>query len=120
MKTTIKSVEVNGKTWTKESLRELLATNDAAVVKGMLRIYEYQTETEQNIQATVEHNDVGFSGCDGQILASFAEQYKVRGSLTEKQMVIARKKMKKYAGQLLLIMAGALKPVEPSFIRRGR
>lgn len=103
----IKSVEVNGVVWTKESLRELIRTNDNAVIRGMLRIYEFQTHDEQMAERTEYHNSVGFSGVDAEIMSSFVKWYESHKYLSPKQMEIARKKMVKYAGQLLLIMAGA-------------
>ena len=102
----IKTVVVNGKAWDKESLRELLQTNDVAVLKGMVRIFDYQTSHEKAAEGTIDNNSVGFSGVDGHIMSSFARQYQQRGSLSPKQMVIARKKMTKYVGQLLKIMSG--------------
>ena len=104
----IKSVEVSGKVWTKDSLKELLRTNDEAVIRGMKRIHEYQTSDEQVTEETKYRNDVGFSGCDAKLLSSFVEKHNKFGSLSDKQMFYARKKMVKYAGQLLLIMAGQL------------
>lgn len=102
----IKAVEVNGKTWTKDNLKELLVVNDKAVIKGMLTIYDYQTSHEQASENTVEANGVGFSGVDGFIMSKFSEWYKLKGYLSPKQLAMARKKMLKYTGQLLLIMAG--------------
>lgn len=106
----VKQVEVNGKIWTKDDLKQLLETNDAAVIKAMLKIFEYQTYSEQQSERTSDFNGVGFSGVDGEILSSFAKQFQTRGFLSPKQMAIARKRMKHYAGQLLLIMAGAITP----------
>ena len=105
-----KSVVVNGVEWDVKKLKTLLATNDQAVVRGMKRIFEYQTEVEQRAECTEDRNGVGFSGVDGEILASFCKQHDKFGCLSEKQMLLARKKMQKYAGQLLKIMAGEQKP----------
>ena len=52
---------------------------------------------------TVEDNGIGFNGVDGAILSSFAQQLNRTGSLSPKQLFIARAKMVKYAGQLLAI-----------------
>lgn len=97
-------VEVNGTVWTKKKIQELLSTRDDAVIHGMLKIYEYQTAEEKAIEDTKFHNMVGFSGVDGQIMSSFVGFYKNRNYLSPKQLTIARKKMLKYAGQLLKIM----------------
>ena len=104
------ATDANGKVWTKDDIKALLETNDAAVIKAMLRIFEYQTYSEQESEHTQDFNGVGFSGVDGEILSSFTKQFQTRGFLSPKQMIIARKRMQKYASQLLLIMAGSIKP----------
>lgn len=81
-------------------LKEKLGTNAQWAVKGCVRIYEYQTAEEQNIGGTVEDNGVGFTGADGDILSSFAEQINKGRTLSDKQMAILFKKMPKYARQL--------------------
>lgn len=91
------------KVWEKEEIKGLIETRDDAVVRGMLRIYGLQTESEQVFGDTHESNGVGFSGVDGEIMSSFTEFYNKAGFLSKKQMVIARKKMLKYAGQLTKI-----------------
>jgi len=82
-------------------LKERLGSNTKWAFAGCARIFEYQTAEEQSIEATIEHNGVGFSGADGDILSSFAKQINA-GTFagSEKQMVILFKKMPKYAGQL--------------------
>ena len=69
-------------------------------IRGLLRIYEDQTAEEQAIGDTSEHNGVGFSGVDGGILSSFAEQINKGRNMSPKQMAIIYKKMPKYAAQL--------------------
>jgi len=102
----VKSVEVNGVVWTVDSLKELIRTNDNAVIRGMLKIYQYQTNDEQMAERTEYKNSVGFSGVDAEIMSSFVKWYQNKNYLSPKQMEIARKKMVRYAGQLLRIMAG--------------
>ena len=91
------------KVWTKDEIKGLIVNRDDAVIKGMLRIYDLQTESEKVFGDTHEHNGVGFSGVDGEIMSSFAEFYNKTNFLSYKQMKIARKKMLKYAGQLTMI-----------------
>lgn len=81
-------------------IRRQIAGNDGWMLKGLLTIYSYQTLSEQATGTTKENNNVGFNGADAEILSSFAQQFKNRGSLSPKQMEIARKKMVKYARQL--------------------
>jgi len=99
----VKSVFVNGKEWTVDSLRELIRNNDAAAVRAMVRINEYQTSMEQAAGETIDKNFVGFAHCHA-FLSKFVESYRNKGTLTEKQMVWVRKAMPKYAGQIFRMM----------------
>lgn len=81
-------------------LKELIGENERIRVWALLKVYENQTSYEQEAQATVELNGVGFSGIDAEILSSFAQQYQARQSLSDKQMAIARKRVPAYAAQI--------------------
>ena len=81
-------------------IKEKVASQANWACKALIRIFEHQTSSEQSAGHTHELNGVGFSGCDSEILSSFAQQYLKRGSLSEKQMAIVFKKMPKYARQL--------------------
>lgn len=98
------AVDKNGRLWDKDKIQLLLETNDNAVYNAMMRIYDRQTRDEQDVKDTRDWNTVGFTGVDGFIMSSFVESYKKWGKLTEKQMKIARKKMKKYWKQLLEVI----------------
>lgn len=91
------------KIWTPEEMKEILTKRDDQVCKAIVKIYEYQTADEQSSHETKEHNGVGFNGADAPIMSSFAEFYMKRGFLSPKQIMIARKKIMKYAGQLCKI-----------------
>lgn len=114
-------IEKEKKIWTIDEIRELLKSNDNAVIRGLLTIYAFQTYTEQETENTSEHNGVGFTGVDGGILSSFAKGYKKYGKLSVKQMAIARNKMPKYAKQLTRVANKEIKvPTDalPSNYRR--
>jgi hypothetical protein len=81
-------------------LRKKLATNEAWAIRGLTVIFDYQTAEEQNAEATMLHNGVGFTGADGEILSSFAKQIRAGRKMSEKQMALIFKKMPKYAKQL--------------------
>lgn len=98
------AVDKDGRIWDKERLQKLILTSDIMVYKSLMLIYARQTADEQKIQATTDWNSVGFTGVDGEILSSFAEGYQKFGRLTEKQMNIARPKMKKYWRQLIEVI----------------
>ena len=89
--------------WTKEEITALLTRSDKAVGRAILAIYKFQTQTEQAIGHTTDHNGVGFNGVDAEILSSFAQFYQRSGFLTPKQLVLGRRKIMKYAGQLAKI-----------------
>lgn len=84
-----------------DTLKTQLATLDRQALKGLVTIYGFQTDEEQEKGDTLEYNQMGFTGLDGQFLSSLAEQYIARGSLSPKQIVYIKKAMPKYAGQLI-------------------
>ena len=99
--------------YTKEFIKFKLETNDKWLWRGILAIYSLQEEDEKSYGETIKKNGVGFNGADANILSSFAKQilnwlnaYKenrYKQPLSHKQMDLARKKMRKYAGQLTCI-----------------
>ena len=91
------------KVWTKDEIKSMLNENDRAVARGVLAIYNRQTDGEKIDDNTHESNGVGFNKIDAEILSSFARWFYAHGYLTEKQTAIARKKIMKYAGQLVEI-----------------
>ena len=106
-------------------MRFSLMTNNDYLEKAILKLYQYQTEFEQQTQDTAMLNGVGFNSHDANFLSSLAEyildrknapesekdKYVVRRHLTDKQRLFARKKVIKYAGQLvnMYIDAGVIK-----------
>jgi cyclopropane fatty-acyl-phospholipid synthase-like methyltransferase len=87
----------------KDFVKKQLSTNKAWATKALLKIFEKQTEYEQEAGYTREYNKVGFTGVDGEILSSFAKQLKTRGFLSPKQMALVYKKMPKYWMQIIKI-----------------
>lgn len=94
---------MNEKKWRKEEIREMLEMNDKAVVRGLVRIYEKQTDDEKKTEMTTHENGVGFNGSDSRFLSKLACFYIKHGYLSEKQLSIVRKRILKYAGQLTKI-----------------
>lgn len=100
--------------YTKEYIKEKLKTSDLWLIKGLIAIYNYQTDNEKDSGTTNQSNGVGFNGVDAEILTSFAEQVlnrtsqqakndykKFESALSVKQKEITRKLLPKYSGQLL-------------------
>lgn len=86
---------------TLETIRDLLDRSDKAVERALVVLYARQTADEQATGTTREHNGQGFNGTDAELLSSFAQQIERGRSLTERQLFYARKKVRKYARQLL-------------------
>lgn len=89
--------------WKKEDIKHKLLTDNRWLIKGLLAIFNKQTEDEKASEVTKHDNGVGFGGADGNILTSMAKFYNTRGFLTNGQLTYLRKAMPKYAGQLAKI-----------------
>ncbi len=87
-------------------IREQLATNDNWVQRGLIAIWNKQTEDEKQVKDTKHSNGVGFNGRDAEFLSSLAERLSFQGMLSQNQMKYARKCMLKYSGQLRRIADG--------------
>lgn len=98
--------ENKDKVWTKEEIREKLKTNDQWVIRGLLAIYDRQTEEEQSSHATNQWNGVGFNAYDAEFMTGSVEFYKNRGFLSKKHLNAVRKALIKYSGQLARIANG--------------
>lgn len=90
--------------WTADKMKDILNRYDDQVGKALVRLYEKQTYDEQISHETKENNGIGFNGIDAEILTSFALFYQKTGFLTSKQLIIARKRIMKYANQLCKIV----------------
>lgn len=89
--------------YTKEQIINLIETNDRAVNRAVLAIYKNQTSDEQNSEATLYHNNIGFSAADARLMTYYATYIEKTGSLSGTHLEKARKKIKKYWRQLLEI-----------------
>ena len=84
-----------------EKIKQAIDTNDNAVKKAILIIYQNQTADEQVSENTIEHNGVGFTGVDAEFLSSIAVRIQRGLPLSEKQIIVGRRKIRKYSRQLL-------------------
>ena len=96
----MKYADIKAKKDKVQHIRTMLGTNLNWASKGVIRIFENQTQDEQNVEGTVENNGIGFTGVDAGILSSFAKQIIKGRTMSVKQQAILFKKMPKYAGQL--------------------
>jgi len=92
--------------YTVEQIKVKVGTDSKWAERAVVALWHRQTAHEQGMQATIEHNGVGFNGVDAGILSSFAEQVRRGRTLSERQLRIAYKKLPKYARQLHSIAYG--------------
>ena len=86
--------------WTKERVRKELKRNPKAVTRGILALYDRQTDDERVNRATSSSNGMGFNSHDAAFLSSLAMQIYKKGFLTEEQLKKGRESMLKYSGQI--------------------
>lgn len=91
------------KKWTAEEIRFKMEMDNIWLIRGLMAIYNHQTEDEKASALTKHENGIGFNGVDANILTLFAKHYKEHGWLSNRQLALIRKKMAKYAGQLAKI-----------------
>jgi hypothetical protein len=84
-------------------VKKQLSTNEKWAKAALLKIFDFQTRDEKEAERTHIHNNVGFTGVDGEILASFAKQLLRKNYLSPKQMTLVFKKMPKYHNQIIKI-----------------
>ena len=88
------------KTWTRTEIEALINTNDRAVERAMVAIWERQTRDEQATETTRHHNGRGFAAWSARSGTYFAEWVRSGRRLTGKHLVKARKIALHHAGQL--------------------
>ena len=105
-----------------EFMRNKLLNDDRWILRGMFAIYQRQTADEQTSESTRYWNNIGFTGADALLLSSFTKQMMKRGFeermnqanttirsfFSEKQEFHIRKRMPKYARQLVKISTGRI------------
>jgi hypothetical protein len=89
--------------WSREVILHKLLTDVKWLERGILALYARQTADEQKIKETHRRNGEGFNKPDAVLLSNYAELLNMGRHLSEKQLFIARKKMRKYASQLTRI-----------------
>ena len=92
----------NQEQW-KTYLRELVKTNDRALLKSILCIYNNQTSEEKEKGESIEDNYSGFSKVDAYEMGQIAKKIKSGQSLTKGELAKSRNKMQKYWKQLMII-----------------
>jgi hypothetical protein len=89
--------------WTREAIEALIRTNDRAVERAMVAIWERQTADEQSTDTTRHHNGIGFSGWTARSGSYYAKWVQGGRRLTGKHLDKARRIALHHAAQLTRI-----------------
>ena|SRR5579875_1441139 len=86
--------------WTEQQIVTLLDTNDRAVERAIVAIYERQTADEQATEHTRHDNSVGFRQNHAKRMSYYARLIKSGRHLYPRQLELSRTWMKMYRRQL--------------------
>lgn len=86
---------------TRNEVTHLLLTNDRAVARALVVLYQRQTADEQSAASTRYSNGVGFNATDAKLGSDLAKRVIEGWRLTPGQMAAARRMLIKYGGQLV-------------------
>ena len=92
----------NQKQW-EDYLKNLVKTNDRALFKAIILIYDMQTNEEKSTGSSVEENNAGFSKVDAYEMGIVAKKIKRGDPLTKGEIAKSKTKMPKYWKQLMII-----------------
>lgn len=92
------------KSYSVEDVREKLETNQAWLERAIVRLYEHQTNEEQEMQQTSEDNGVGFNAVDAHKLSYYATWIKAGNHLSDKYLQDAFKRVPKYSKQIFKLI----------------
>ncbi len=92
----------NQKQW-EEYIKNLVKTNDVALYKAIMLIYDRQTPEEKNAGESTEDNCIGFSKIDAKEMGHIARKLKNKQQLSKGEIAKSRNKMQKYWKQLMHI-----------------
>jgi hypothetical protein len=94
------------KIWDNNEIEQLLKSNDIAVVRALMAIYNNQTSEEKVSCGTFVNNGIGFNAFDVHYLTPYINILLKGGKLNLHQIQYVRKKIIKYKGQLCKIANG--------------
>lgn len=104
------SVSVNDRVWDKDQVLNLVNTNDEAMYRILIHLYNRQTGQEKESLKTCTNNGVGFNAADGNYLsfvAEFVRKKRLAGVMNPLKADTKQKiriKLKKYSHQMLDII----------------
>ena len=86
-----------------EYIRKLLATNEKALCRAIMLIYDNQTKEEKIVGRSISHNAKGFSRWDSEEMSDIARKLKRGEKLLSNEIIHSRLVMPKYWKQLMEI-----------------
>lgn len=84
-------------------LKDLVRTNDQALLRAIVLIYDNQTDEAKLKGESIEDNCIGFSKIDAAEMGAIARKIKAKKQLSKGELVKSRNKMQKYWKQLMII-----------------
>ena len=84
-------------------LKDLLKSNDKALLRAIVLIHDNQTQEEKNKGESIEDNCIGFSKIDAKEMGDIANKIRAGKVLTKGELAKSRNKMQKYWKQLMII-----------------
>ena len=87
----------------KAYLKNLVRTNEKALLKSVVAIYDNQTMEEKVVGASIEHNKVGLDRWDSEEMTMIAQKIKSNIPLKHNEIVHCKIVMPKYWKQLMVI-----------------
>lgn len=84
-------------------IADKIETDNLWLRRGLLAIYQRQTAEEKSSGSTLAHNGRGFSATDAGFCTDIAMRLEDGAVLSYKQLLVIRKIMRKYVGQLVKI-----------------
>lgn len=93
-------------------LKNLLKTNDKALLRSIIIIYENQTLEEKLKGTSLDENSKGFNRWDAEEMSNIAKKIKAKKKLKQHEMIHSRLVMPKYWKQLMVVSKQKLKEKE--------
>lgn len=87
-----------------ETIKAKLSTDAKWIERALIVLHERQTADEQQSEATIEANGIGFNAFDARTLSYYANWVMGGRHLTGKHLEKAKKALPKYAKQILSII----------------
>lgn len=84
-------------------LKDLVRTNDQALLRAIVLIYDNQTDEEKLKGESIEDNCIGFSKIDAAEMGAIVRKIKAKKQLSKGELAKSRNKMQKYWKQLMII-----------------